>query len=50
VHENERGFIYKSCNKRVKLLSGKPDMDDNTIELFKKIELLDSLSDEELRE
>ena len=32
------------------MLSGKPDMDDNTIELFKKIELLDSLSDEELRE
>ena len=30
--------------------SERPDMDDNTIRLLKKIELLDSLSDEELRE
>lgn len=48
-------FYIKNCRKKSKIAknrveSKRPGMDNNTLELLKKIELLDSLSDEELRE
>lgn len=40
-------LYIKNCRKKSKI---RPNMNDNTTVLLKSIELLDSLSDEELRE